>query len=54
VPRTSWQEKKRSPDFLEAIAAYALFDIVPGNHDGDIEALIPEKRHYSWDEGFCA
>lgn len=43
VPRTSWQEKKEVPDFLETIAAYAPVDIVPGNHDGDIEALIPEN-----------
>lgn len=41
VPRTSWQEKKEVPDFLETIAAYAPVDIVPGNHDGDIEELIP-------------
>ena len=40
VPRTSWQEKKEVPDFLETIAAYAPVDIVPGNHDGDIEELI--------------
>lgn len=40
VPRTSWQEKKEVPDFLETIAAFAPVDIVPGNHDGDIEELI--------------
>jgi len=40
VPRTSWQEKKEVPDFLETIAAYAPVDIVPGNHDVDIEKLI--------------
>ena len=40
VPRTSWQEKKEVPGFLETIAAYAPVDIVPGNHDGDIEELI--------------
>jgi putative SbcD/Mre11-related phosphoesterase len=43
VPRTSWQEKKEVPDFLETIAAYAPVDIVPGNHDGDIEELINEN-----------
>ncbi len=41
VPRTSWQEKREVPDFLETIAAYAPIDIVPGNHDGDINELIP-------------
>ena len=40
VPRTSWQEKKEVPDFLETIAAFAPVDIVPGNHDADIEELI--------------
>lgn len=40
VPRTSWQEKKEVPEFLETIAAFAPIDIVPGNHDGDIENLI--------------
>jgi len=43
VPRTSWQEKKEVPDFLKALAAYAPVDIVPGNHDGDIEELISEN-----------
>lgn len=43
VPRTSWQEKKEVPDFLETISAYAPVDIVPGNHDGDIKDLICEN-----------
>ncbi len=43
VPRTSWQEKKEVPDFLKVLAVYAPVDIVPGNHDGDIEELIPEN-----------
>ncbi len=43
VPRTSWQEKKEVPEFLRTIAALAPVDIVPGNHDGDIEALVPEN-----------
>lgn len=40
VPRTSWQEKKEVPDFLRAISDYAPVDIVPGNHDGDIDELV--------------
>ena len=43
VPRTSWQEKKEVPDFLELLAESAIVDIVPGNHDGDIECLVPEN-----------
>lgn len=41
VPRTSWQEKREVPDFLKELAAAAPVDIVPGNHDGDIEYLAP-------------
>lgn len=43
VPRTSWQEKQEVPAFLEELAGFAPVDIVPGNHDGDIEGLIPEN-----------
>jgi putative SbcD/Mre11-related phosphoesterase len=42
VPKTSWQEKEEVPGFLEELASFAPVDIVPGNHDGDIEKLIPE------------
>ncbi len=41
VPRTSWQEKHEVPGFLKEMSDFAPVDIVPGNHDGDIEALIP-------------
>ena len=43
VPHTSWQEKQEVPGFLKALASYAKVEIVPGNHDGDIEELIPEN-----------
>ncbi len=43
IPRISWQEKNEVPDFLGTIAACAPVDVVPGNHDGDIENLIPEN-----------
>src|SRR5659263_654990 len=39
VPPTTWQEKREVPDFLKTFAAYAPVDIVPGNHDGGIEAV---------------
>lgn len=41
VPKTSWQEKHEVPGFLKELASSAPVDIVPGNHDGDIENLIP-------------
>lgn len=40
VPRTSWQEKQEVPDFLEKLSGFAPVEIVPGNHDGDIENLV--------------
>lgn len=52
VPRTSWQEKKEVPDFLETIAAFAPVDIVPGNHDGDIEELITPNVNMHGMRGF--
>jgi putative SbcD/Mre11-related phosphoesterase len=52
VPRTSWQEKKEVPDFLKTLAAYAPVDIVPGNHDGDIEELISENVSIHGTRGF--
>lgn len=43
IPGTSWQEKEEIPVFLRELSAFAPVDIVPGNHDGDIEKLIPEN-----------
>ncbi len=43
VPITSWQERQEVPEFLKELSALAHLDIVPGNHDGDIEELIPEN-----------
>jgi len=52
VPRTSWQEKKEVPDFLKTLAAYVPVDIVPGNHDGDIEELVSENVSIHGVRGF--
>ncbi|OPY30143.1 MAG: hypothetical protein A4E28_00388 [Methanocella sp. PtaU1.Bin125] len=43
VPRTSYQEEDEVPYFLEEIAKRAVIDILPGNHDGGIERLIPKN-----------
>lgn len=43
VPRTSFQEEDEVPMFLEELARYSLVDIIPGNHDGGIEQLIPKN-----------
>ncbi|HEY3273463.1 MAG TPA: metallophosphoesterase [Methanocella sp.] len=42
VPRTSFQEEDEVPYFLSEIAKHALVDIIPGNHDGGIERLVPK------------
>jgi putative SbcD/Mre11-related phosphoesterase len=52
VPRTSWQEKQEVPAFLEELAGFAPVDIVPGNHDGDIEGLIPKNVTMQGMRGF--
>jgi putative SbcD/Mre11-related phosphoesterase len=43
VPRTSFQEEDEVPYFLSEIAKHALVDIIPGNHDGGIERLVPKS-----------
>jgi putative SbcD/Mre11-related phosphoesterase len=43
VPRTSYQESDEVPMFLNELAKHAIVDIIPGNHDGGIEALIPKN-----------
>jgi putative SbcD/Mre11-related phosphoesterase len=40
IPQISWQERVEVPDFLETLAQQAPVDIIPGNHDGDIQYLI--------------
>jgi len=42
IPQISWQERVEVPDFLETIAQLAPIDIIPGNHDGDIQYLVPD------------
>lgn len=41
VPVTSWEEWEKIPDFLANLSKKAKIEIIPGNHDGDIEGLIP-------------
>lgn len=40
IPQISWQERVEVPQFLEGIARKVSVDIVPGNHDGDMEYLL--------------
>jgi len=48
IPWISWQEREEIPYFLDRISQNASVDIVPGNHDGDMEQLInlmPDPSH---------
>ncbi|MDK2892183.1 metallophosphoesterase [Methanohalophilus sp.] len=42
VPQISWQERDEIPHFLEKLAKHAPVDIFPGNHDANMELLLPE------------
>jgi uncharacterized protein len=43
VPRTSFQEEDEVPYFFAEIARHALVEVIPGNHDGGIERLVPKS-----------
>lgn len=43
IPVTSWEEWKNLPDFLSKLSEELKVEIVPGNHDGDIEGLVPRS-----------
>lgn len=45
VPYTSKQEKKEIPDFFLEISNYSDVYIVKGNHDGNLEDLIPNREN---------
>lgn len=43
VPRTSWKEWKELPEMFEEISNIVEVEIVPGNHDSDLEGMVPRK-----------
>jgi hypothetical protein len=43
IPGTSWQEQMEIPNFLSRLKFEKII-IIKGNHDGDIEKLIPSKK----------
>jgi len=43
IPVTSRQEWENLPEFLSKLEKEAEVDIIPGNHDGDIQGLIPRN-----------
>jgi putative SbcD/Mre11-related phosphoesterase len=40
IPVSSWQEWREIPRLLEEISKEALVEIIPGNHDGDIQGMV--------------
>jgi putative SbcD/Mre11-related phosphoesterase len=45
VPQISWQERDEIPYFLSMLSDHAMVDIFPGNHDGGIEYLLPDRKN---------
>ncbi|MBP2029659.1 metallophosphoesterase superfamily enzyme [Methanohalophilus levihalophilus] len=43
VPQISWQERDEIPYFLGKLAGHAPVDLFPGNHDGNMELLLPDE-----------
>ncbi len=43
IPAIPKQEMKEIPGFLESLAKYTRVEILPGNHDGRIDKLVPEN-----------
>ncbi len=52
VPRTSWQEKKEIPRFLESLSKKAKVEIVLGNHDSDLASMAPAGVRVRPSSGF--
>ncbi|MCS4540967.1 MAG: metallophosphoesterase [Euryarchaeota archaeon] len=43
VPGIAWQEFRDIPTLFEELTQRIKIEIIPGNHDGDIEFLLPEN-----------
>ncbi len=43
VPGTSFQEEREIPAFFRGLVEKVRVELAPGNHDGGIEALLPEE-----------
>jgi putative SbcD/Mre11-related phosphoesterase len=52
VPRTSWQERKEIPCFLESLSKKAKVEIVLGNHDSDLASMAPAGVRVRPSSGF--
>jgi len=43
VPGTSFQEIREIPEFFSRLSEKAVVEVVPGNHDGGLDKLLPEN-----------
>lgn len=52
IPSSPFIEKKEIHDFLRTLQEYGIIHIVPGNHDGGIQKMIPKKIMVHSSDGF--
>jgi len=43
VPVTTWHEWRELPELFEALVKLVKVDVVRGNHDGDLEGMVPRE-----------
>jgi putative SbcD/Mre11-related phosphoesterase len=43
IPVTTWHEWRELPELFEELARLAKIDIIRGNHDGDLEGMVPRE-----------
>ena len=49
VPQLSYAERREVPHFLAQLAAYAPVCVVKGNHDGQLQHLLPAVAEPDWE-----
>jgi putative SbcD/Mre11-related phosphoesterase len=52
IPSSTIQERKDVKNFLEEIKSYGIIHIVPGNHDGNIQKILPDHTILHPSDGF--
>jgi len=43
VPITTWHEWRELPEFFADLAKLVKIDVIRGNHDGDLEGMVPRE-----------
>jgi|Deesub1362A_J573_1020465.scaffolds.fasta_scaffold00151_41 hypothetical protein len=44
IPKTSWMEYSEIPQMFRSLSELADITVIKGNHDGDLEKLLPDMR----------